>query len=179
MTPMIPIIQTKDLILRGYLESDFDAVAAFCKSPRSKFVGGPHDRWTCWRAFLAGVGHWTLRGFGMWIVEHRETGRVAGRVGMILNDGWQEPELGWHMYDGFEGRGYAHQSVKAARDYAARHQGLDRVISYIHAQNVRSVRLAHRLGAAFERDVTLLGHPCQIYRHPSALPTQISNGVTT
>lgn len=167
--PDIPVIQTQDLILRGYREDDFEALAAFGASPRAGFVGGPHDRWASWRAFLAGVGHWALRGFGMWVVEHRETGRVAGRVGMILNDGWHEPELGWHIYDGFEGRGYAYQSTRAARHHAARHMGLDRVISYIDAQNIRSIRLAHRLGATFEREAILLGNPCQIFRHPSAL----------
>ncbi len=163
----IPVIDTPDLILRGYRESDFDAIADFGRSERSRFVGGPHDRWACWRAFLAGMGHWTLRGYGMWMVEHRESGRIAGRIGMILNDGWHEPELGWHIFDGFEGKGLAYQATHAARLYAARHQGLDQVISYIDAQNVRSIRLAHRLGAQFERDVELLGTPCQIFRHPA------------
>ncbi|QIE47592.1 GNAT family N-acetyltransferase [Pseudohalocynthiibacter aestuariivivens] len=163
----IPTVDTPDLILRGYREADFDAIAAFGASERARFVGGPHDRWACWRSFLAGVGHWGLRGFGMWVVEHRSSGQVAGRVGMILNDGWHEPELGWHIYDGFEGLGLAFQAAHAARAYAAQHQGLDQVISYINAENSRSVRLAHRLGATLERDTELLGQPCQIFRHPA------------
>ncbi len=164
---MIPVVDTTDLILRGYHEDDFDAFARFGASSRAAFVGGPHDRWDSWRAFLAGIGHWALRGFGMWIIEHRATGDVVGRVGMILNDGWDEPELGWHIYDGFEGQNLAFQAVRAARHYGASHQGLDRVISYIDRQNIRSIRLAHRLGANFERETTLLGKPCQIFRHPS------------
>ncbi len=163
----IPTIDTPDLILRGYRESDFEALATFGGSQRACFVGGPHDRWACWRAFLAGMGHWSLRGFGMWMVEHRASGQVAGRVGMILNDGWHEPELGWHIYQEFEGRSLAYQAAQAARDYAARHQGLDRVISYIDAENIRSLRLAHRLGAQFECNADLLGQPCQIFRHPA------------
>lgn len=164
--PAIPVIETPDLILRGYRESDFEAMAAFGASERARFVGGPHDRWASWRAFLAGMGHWTLRGYGMWIVEHRASGQVAGRVGMILNDGWDEPELGWHIFDGFEGRGLAYQACIAARRHAARHQGLDGVISYIAPDNTRSLALAQRLGARFERDTVLLGAPCQIHRHP-------------
>lgn len=162
----VPRIETEDLILRGYCELDFDAMAAFGASPRAAFVGGPQTRWDCWRAFMAGIGHWVLRGYGMWMIEHRESGKVAGRVGMIYNDGWDEPELGWHIYDGFEGRGLAYQATLAARSYAARHQGLDGVISYIDADNTRSIRLAKRLGAWFERDTTLLGQVCQIWRHP-------------
>lgn len=162
-----PTVDTPDLLLRGYREADFDAFAAFCTSERARFVGGPQDRWSCWRSFLAGAGHWTLRGYGMWMVEHRDSGRVAGRVGMIYNDGWDEPELGWHIYDGFEGKGYAYQATLAARDYCARHFGLDAVISYISAENTRSIALAERLGASHERDGEVLGTPCRVYRHPA------------
>lgn len=161
-----PTIETQDLILRGYREEDFDAFAAFGASERSQFVGGPQDRWSSWRSFMAGIGHWTLRGYGMWMVEHRETGRVAGRVGVIFNDGWDEPELGWHIYDGFEGKSYAFQACVAARSYSARHFDLDGAISYISAENTRSITLAERLGAGFERDGEVLGKPCQIWRHP-------------
>ena len=161
-----PVVETDDLILRGYREEDFEAFAAFGASERSRFVGGPQDRWSSWRAFMAGIGHWVLRGYGMWMVEHRETGQIAGRVGMIYNDGWHEPELGWHIYDGFEGRGLAYQATVAARRYSAQHFGLDAAISYIDEDNTRSVALAHRLDAVFERESTLLGKPCHIYRHP-------------
>lgn len=162
----VPVVDTLDLILRGYREEDFEAFAAFGASDRSRFVGGPQDRWSCWRSFMAGIGHWALRGFGMWMVEHRATGKVAGRVGMIYNDGWDEPELGWHIYEGFEGKGYAYQATVAARSYSAEHFDLDAVISYIDPENTRSVSLAQRLGATYERDGTLLGKPCHIYRHP-------------
>ena len=162
----IPTLETEDLILRGYCEADFEAVAAFGASDRARFVGGPHTRWDSWRAFLAAIGHWALRGYGMWMVEHRKSATPAGRVGMIYNDCWHEPELGWHIFEGFEGRGLAYQACVAARDYAARHQGLNSVISYVAPDNARSVALAHRLGCTLERDVTLLGKPCQIWRHP-------------
>lgn len=161
-----PVVETTDLILRGYREADFEAFAAFGASDRARFVGGPQDRWVSWRSFMAGIGHWTLRGYGMWIVEHRGTGGVAGRVGMIFNDGWDEPELGWHIYDGFEGKGYAYQATVAARRYAAKHFDLNGLISYISAENTRSIALAERLGATFERDGEVLGHPCQVWRHP-------------
>ena len=161
-----PVVETQDLILRGYREDDFEAFAAFGASDRAQFVGGPQTRWDSWRAFLAGIGHWHLRGYGMWMVEHRETGGIAGRVGIINQDGWEEPELGWHIYEGFEGRGFAYQACVAARSYAASHFGMNGLVSHIDAANTRSVRLAERLGAAFERDSELLGKPCQVWRHP-------------
>jgi len=164
--PAIPVLETRDLILRGYRESDFPAFAAFAASERSRFVGGPQSRHDSWRSFMASIGHWALRGYGMWVIEHRDTGAMAGRVGVILNDGWHEPELGWHIYDGFEGRGLAYQACIAARTHAARHMGLDGVISYVSDKNERSLRLARRLNCTHERDAMLLGQPCQVWRHP-------------
>lgn len=173
MTPMpacapasVPLIETEELILRGYREADFAAFAAFAASPRACFVGGPRSRWDAWRSFLAAIGHWGLRGYGMWIVECRATGAVAGRVGVVRNDGWHEPELAWHLYAGFEGRGLAFQAALAARDHAARAWGMDPLMSYIDAANTRSLRLARRLGCHFKREVAVLGRPCQLWRHP-------------
>ncbi|MCZ7675194.1 MAG: GNAT family N-acetyltransferase [Roseovarius sp.] len=164
----VPVIETAELVLRGYREADFEAFAAFSASPRACFVGGPQTRWEAWRSFMAAIGHWGLRGYGMWIVECRDTGQVAGRVGVMMNDGWLEPELAWHLYDGFEGRGLAWQAARAARAHAARHWGMPALISYIDPANTRSRRLAERLGARPERDVEVLSRPCQLWRHPAA-----------
>jgi len=166
MIASIPVINTEDLILRGYHEADFNAFAAFAASERSGFVGGPQSRHDSWRSFMASIGHWALRGYGMWIVEHRKSGKVAGRVGVILNDGWHEPELGWHIYDGFEGKGFAYQACVAARAYVARHQGFNPLMSYIDEANERSLKLARRLGCRFERNVEVVGNSCQLWRHP-------------
>ncbi|MFC4667626.1 GNAT family N-acetyltransferase [Seohaeicola nanhaiensis] len=167
-TLSIPVIETERLILRGPRESDFEAFATFSASDRAAFVGGPYTRQRSWVSFLAQYGHWALRGYGMWMLEDRATGGIAGRVGIIRNDGWDEPELGWHIYDGFEGKGLAYEAAHAARAHAANHLGLDRVISYIVPDNTRSAALAQRLGATIERDGEVSGHPCHVWRHPSA-----------
>lgn len=162
----IPEIETGRLILRATRESDLDAVAAMMAGPRSRFIGGPMDRAQSWRAIAAGLGHWLLRGFGFWTIEHRASGQAAGACGFIHREGWEEPELGWHVYDGFEGQGIAYEAAMAARSHGARHFGLDGVISYIAAANSRSQALAHRLGAWRERNGQLLGQPVEVWRHP-------------
>jgi len=167
----IPRIETDRLILRAPQESDFDAFAAFGASKRAKWVGGPYSRFRSWGGFLGMFGHWALRGYGFWMLETKADRGIAGRVGFAFHDGWDEPELGWHIFDGFEGKGFAFEAVSAARTYAARHLGLNGVISYIAHANDRSRKLAERLGATFEREGELLGQPCQIYRHPNEKTT--------
>ena len=166
LSVQVPVLMSQRLILREPRLADFDTFAAFSASPRAGFVGGPMDRAQAWRRFAGGVGHWVLRGFGLWTIEDRATGAVAGRTGLIAHEGWPETELGWQIYDGFEGQGYAHEAAMLARDHALRVMGLPPMISLIAPANSRSRRLAERMGAVIERETELLGQPCLIYRHP-------------
>lgn len=162
----IPVLTTERLILREPRESDFAAMLAFNDSARSGFVGGGRDRQWVWRGLLANIGHWAMRGYGFYSVDTK-AGDFIGRVGVIYHDGWEEPELAWHLYDGFEGHGYAMEAALAARaDYHAR---ITRQppISYIDVTNTRSEALALRLGAVLEKTLNdEQGHD-HVYRHPA------------
>jgi len=165
---MIPAaLTTERLTLRQPAEADLEAMVAFGASPRSAFVGGTPDRWQNWRGLLANIGHWCLRGYGFWSVERREDGAYIGRVGAIYHDGWSEPELGWHLFDGAEGHGYAYEAAVAARDDYHDRMTDAPLISHIHPDNLRSQALARRLGAVPERELTFFDRPCTIWRHPS------------
>jgi RimJ/RimL family protein N-acetyltransferase len=61
-----------------------------------------------------------------------------------------EPEMGWALYDGFEGQGYATEAATAARDWAKGR--LASLVSYTHGSNARSVAVAERLGAVHDPD---------------------------
>ena len=173
----IPVVETERLILREPRESDVPAVAAFNASERAAFIGGgaatvvkdgPQGaEFFGWRIITSTLGHWMLRGFGFWTVEDRASGQPAGRVGFIHHNIWPEPELGWQVFDGFEGQGFAYEAAMAARAAGPRRFGLNGVISHIHPDNLRSRRLAERMGAVVERESVLLGRPALIYRHPT------------
>lgn len=166
ITMTIPVLETERLVLREPREADFAAMLAFNDSPRAKFVGGGRERQWVWRGLLANLGHWVLRGYGLYSVDTRE-GEFIGRIGMIYHDGWDEPELGWHLFDGFEGKGYAEEAARAARaDYHARITR-NPPISYIDPANPKSEALARRLGAAPERQAEVFGSLITIWRHPA------------
>jgi RimJ/RimL family protein N-acetyltransferase len=161
----IPVLQTARLTLREPREADFAAALAFNDSPRTAFLGGPLERKWVWRGLLANIGHWALRGYGFYSVDTK-AGEFVGRVGVIYHDGWDEPELAWHLFDGYEGKGYAHEAALAARtDYYARVSEKP-LISYIDAANTRSEALAKRLGAVLEVTRTDEDGDYHVYRHP-------------
>ena len=161
----IPVLETERLTLRAPRESDLEAMVAFSASGRTVFLGGPMDRWQTWRGLLANIGHWVLRGYGFWSVDTR-SGDFVGRVGVIYHDGWPEPELAWHLFDGFEGKGYAFEAALAARAPAGGARGMGALISMINPGNARSIALAERLGARFERADPGRVKPFHVYRHP-------------
>ncbi len=163
----IPTVETDRLILRAPHLDDLPQMIAFYASGRSHMVGGPKDQLGCWSSLAGRLGHWALRGYGLWHLTEKASGAFAGWSGMINVPGWAEPELGWALMAEAEGKGLGFEAAQAARDYAARHQGLNGVISYIAHANDRSRALAERLGATLEIErAELLGKHAQIWRHP-------------
>ena len=166
---MIPTLTTERLTLRGPRASDFDTVAAFfADGGRSDFFGGPLTRGNAWRWFAMSMGHWQIRGFGFWMVDLTATGRLCGMTGLWQPEGWPEPELGWVVFEGFEGQGIAQEAALAARAHAYGTLGWTTLTSNIMPGNTRSIALAERMGAWFERtiDNPLVGEEL-VYRHPA------------
>ncbi len=169
----IPRIETEQLILREYRQSDFDDFASFYATSRSRFIGGPVPRELAWRGLAAHLGHWALRGFGFWAVEEKATGAFCGHVGLWHPEGWPEPEVGWVLMAPAEGRGIALEAAFAARHHAYATLNWPTAISLIDPENSRSLRLAERMGCWREGDFThvRLG-PMQIWRHPAPIQLQ-------
>ena len=163
----IPVLETDRLILREPRLSDLDAMVEFGASERTQFVGGKVAPWQSWNILNAAIGHWITRGFGWWTIEEKASGKAVGRAGIGHYIDWPEPELGWVLYDGFEGKGLAFEAALAARTHAQGAMGFAPLISFIAPENLRSRRLAERLGAWVEcEEAEVRGTPCMIYRHP-------------
>lgn len=165
----IPTVETARLILRAPEARDFEAIAAFfADEARSWGFGGPKSRNEAWRWFASNIGHWALHGYGFWTVETKDGDQIIGIVGLWNPEDWPEPELGWVMFAGSEGKGFAYEAAKAARAHAYGPMGFTTLTSNIVPGNARSVALAERLGAWHERDFTNVTHDTEMaYRHPS------------
>jgi RimJ/RimL family protein N-acetyltransferase len=164
----IPTLTTERLTLRAATLDDFELLAAFLTSERSRFVGGPTTRELAWRALAQELGHWQLRGFGRWMVDLTATGETVGLVGLWFPEGFPERELGWDLFDGHEGRGYATEAARAARAHAYGTLGWDTLISLIADGNDASARVARRLGARPDGRFTheRFGE-ATVWRHPA------------
>ncbi|MCC5634475.1 GNAT family N-acetyltransferase [Nostoc sp. CHAB 5844] len=146
---MIPQLKTQRLILRGFCEADLDAYADMCGHPEvMRYIGAGQllSREESWRNMAMIVGHWQLRGYGLWAVEESQTGEMIGRIGCWQPEGWPGLEIGWSLRRAYWGRGFATEAATAAMNYAFTQLQRSHIISLIHPQNTASVRVAQKLG---------------------------------
>ncbi len=147
-------LRTERLLLREWRESDRSAMAQINRDPRvTEFLNQRADRKSL-RAFDAWLAsHWERFGFGVWAVQ----GRVAPLAGVLLGFtgvAYPEflpavaarPELGWRLASGAWGQGFATEAATAARDDAFARLALPELISLIDPANVRSQRVAEKVG---------------------------------
>ena len=163
----IPTLETERLIMRAPRIEDFEPWATFYGGERSKFVGGPMTRELAWRSLSGELGHWAMQGYGRWALEEKTTGQVMGIVGLWYPDGFPEREVGWDLFEGATGKGYATEAGRAARDFAYNTLGWTTLISLIAEGNAGSEGVAKRLGA--KPDGTFSHErfgPTNIWRHP-------------
>jgi RimJ/RimL family protein N-acetyltransferase len=145
---MGPVLETARLILRPPVEADFDAWAAFMADGQAaRFIGGVQPRTIAWRGMAAIAGSWALRGYGMFSVIERESGRWIGRIGPWMPPDWPGPEIAYGLARAAWGRGYATEGVTAAINFAFDTLGWAEVIHCIDEENPASQKVAKRLGA--------------------------------
>jgi RimJ/RimL family protein N-acetyltransferase len=149
-------IDTPRLILRPPVRADFDAWARLgADEENTRFLGGVQPRPLAWRHFGFAVGSWHLQGFGAFSVIEKASGEWVGRVGPLQPEGWPGTEVGWSLWKGFWGKGYAIEAATAAIDWAFDELGWTEVIHCISAENLASVAVATRLGSRILRQASM------------------------
>ena len=106
-------------------------------------------------------------GLGPFLLETATDCRTVGQAGLMIFDtrGWRpstwasagshaQPELGWALMRAHWGVGYATEAAAAIRDWAYESRSIDQLVSLISPDNVRSQRVAERLGATPTETVT-------------------------
>jgi len=156
-------------VLRGFTAAHVEPYVRMMADPEvTRFLGDgrPLDRADAWRQLALLIGHWELRGFGLWAVEERASGRFIGRIGCHEPDGWPGFELGYVLAREAWGRGLAREGAAAALDFARRELGRDTIISLIRPANRASIAVAEHFGARRTGSVEFYGATTDVYTYP-------------
>ena len=169
----IPTLETERLRFRAFREEDVAHMAAFyADEANARFVGGVEPPDTVWRRVAFYVGHWHFRGYGIWALEEKATGRFVGYCGNYFPGGWPEPEIAYGLMGHAQGRGLATEAAAAALRHAYGPLGWTTAISAIDIDNIPSQRVAERIGATREDERDLGTFHAAIFRHlpPGEVP---------
>jgi RimJ/RimL family protein N-acetyltransferase len=131
-----------------------------------------------------GLDGWRTEGLGPFILETVTSDpQVVGLAGLMIFDrrDWTpstwanarrhaQPELGWALIRPHWGHGYATEAAVAIRHWAHESRSIGQLVSLISSDNVRSQRVAERLGAVPTETYTPLEtrRKTVVWRHPPA-----------
>lgn len=177
------MIETERLLLRKPVLEDAQPALELLTDPVAMaFLGGVHPEAATDPEFVVRrwLGRWDDNECGPFSVVRREDGRWLGRTGVLVWDvrtwthttfveagAFAQPELGWALASEHWGKGYATEAALAVREWAYADRGFGRLISLIEAANVRSQRVAEKLGAAPGETIELFDNgPHVVWEHP-------------
>ena len=99
----------------------------------------PHER------YLSVKDSYMLFGYGMWIVEEKETGDTIGRAGFEYNDD-NTVSIGFMIKKEKRGKGYGKTSAQLCIQYLYKTLTGMKVVAKCHQDNVASIHILESLG---------------------------------
>lgn len=165
-----PLLETKRLRLRAHTLADFPTYCTLWADPAvMRFIGGkPNTAEESWARLLRNAGHWSLMGFGSWLVEERATGEFVGEVGlfnyqrMIEPPLGETPEIGWILSPAKHGHGYATEAVQAIISWGQERFAASELACLIHPENAASLHVAEKCGFRWNRSITYRDSPAEV-----------------
>lgn len=144
------ILETKRLILREMTEADLDALYEIQGEETDGFLEPLcKDRAEQCVKIQEYIRHmYGFCGFGIWMMQEKESGRAIGRAGLQLREGFETPELGFAVAPPFRRRGYAEEACRAVLEYGSGELGFEEIRAVVHRDNENSRRLCEKLGFA-------------------------------
>lgn len=184
-------IESDRLILRRMRPADLDFFTRLHSDPDvARYIGHGRPRSAQesreWLQYSL-VAYETL-GLGQLAVLRKSDGELIGRCGLselaveahpvdsAVPKAWFqrtqvpagtelgfERELGYTFDRGSWGHGYASEAARRVFDYAHKALQKPRIVSIIHAENVRSLRLAQRFGVQRDGSLEVMGRVFDLY----------------
>jgi RimJ/RimL family protein N-acetyltransferase len=149
------VAQTERLVIRPWThsESDVDRIFdAYSRWEVVRFLGSVPKALQTREQADAAVDRWAVRStpdgrFGVWGVQVRDTGVMAGTVLLVRlpDGGGGEVEVGWHFHPDSWGHGYATEAARAMlqKGFA---DGLSEIFAVVRPENEASLAVCRRLG---------------------------------
>ncbi len=159
--PRMVVIETSRLTLRHMLTDDAPVILALLNEPSFlRYIGdrGVRTLEDAQSYISAGpLASYERFGFGLYIVELKESGAAIGICGLLKRDELPDVDIGFAFFPQFWSKGYAREAASAVLDLAREVFGLRRLVAITDPTNGGSIRVLENLGFTFECMVRLGG----------------------
>ncbi|MGZ3711529.1 MAG: GNAT family N-acetyltransferase [Bdellovibrionota bacterium] len=173
-------LETERLLLRRWKASDAEPFSLLNSDPIvMEFLLGQLSREESDAMIGRSEAHFEQYGFGPWAVELKSTGALLGFTGLMCPKFETSftpcVEVGWRLAREYWGRGIATEAARAALAFGFQ-AGLQEIVSFTVAANIRSLAVMERLGMKrdlrgnFDHPRVPEGHPLRphvLYRLPA------------
>lgn len=153
------ILETERLLLRHLNDDDAEFMLELLNDP--SFIQNIGDRKI---RTLDGAkvyinkgpaASYARNGFGLYLVQLKETGESIGICGLIRRDQLKDVDIGYAFLPRYWSKGYAIESALAVKQEARDTIGLKRIVAIVDPRNEGSIRVLEKLGMKFEKMVKL------------------------
>lgn len=152
-------LETERLLLRWLTFDDVEVFHELGSNPLVvRYVGNrPFASLDVARATLAAtpLNDYATYGYGRFACVWKETGAVVGLCGPKFLPDTQVVDLGFRFLPSFWGIGLATESCLAVIAYARHQLSLERLVAWVHPDNVASTRVLTKLGFSFEKKIAI------------------------
>lgn len=148
-------IETERLILREMTQQDFDTLyKILADSDIMRHYPYTFDRARVQNWIDKNISRYRVFGFGLWAVCLKQSGEMIGDCGLTMQiiGGDIKPEIGYHIAQAHQRRGYAKEAATACLRCAFEITPFGVIYSYMKAENLTSAATARSIGMTFERE---------------------------
>jgi RimJ/RimL family protein N-acetyltransferase len=155
----VTVLETKRLTLRRLSPADAEFILellndeAFLRFVGDKAVRSADDA----RQYILDgpVASYDRHGFGLWLVELKDSGLPVGMCGLLKRDSLPDVDIGFAFLPAYRSQGYAFEAAAAVLSYGRREFGLKRIVAITNPDNAGSIRVLNKIGMRFERMISV------------------------
>lgn len=96
---------------------------------------------------------YTTNGFGLWLMELKETSKPIGMCGLVKRDTLEDVDIGFALLPEYGRKGYTFEAAKATMIYAKETLHIHKVVAITDTNNVASIGLLNKIGLQFEKEL--------------------------
>lgn len=160
------IAVTKRLKLRETTEADVDSFYEIYKDPRmTEYTEDLYTDVSEEKRYAAEYRDkvYACQGFGIWTIERLSDGKIIGRAGLTVREGFEGVEIGFLVGCDYQNQGYAGEAVDAVLDFASGNC-LEPVYALVMEGNQASIHLLEKRGFLYQENTVVNNNEYKLLR---------------